>query len=86
MSRQDTRGALYRIAVEGELDPAWFDHFGGMQVSTHQGRAAVVVTILSGYVVDQAALRGLLTSLWDVNLAVIALQRMPPTAHQKRLE
>jgi len=33
------------------------------------------VTILSGEVVDQAALRGLLNRLWDLNLVLRSVQQ-----------
>jgi len=33
-------------------------------------------TILSGPVTDQAALRGLLNKIWDLNLTLISLERV----------
>jgi len=34
--------------------------------------------VLTGPIADQAALRGLLSRLWDLNLTVIALRRIAP--------
>jgi hypothetical protein len=33
-------------------------------------------TVLAGPVVDQAALRGILTRLWDLNLDIISVNRI----------
>jgi len=56
----------------GKLDERWTDWFGGMEISA-EGSEDSPVTVLTGPVVDQAALRGLLTKIWDLNLAVISV-------------
>lgn len=62
------RPAAYQIKAQGMLDETWSDWFGGMAVEFENG-----ITTLTGEVTDQAALRGVLCKLWDLNLALISL-------------
>ncbi len=64
----------YQITLEGHLDERRADWFDGLMMTTRRQNGAV--TILTGPVADQAALRGLLNQLWDFNLAVVALERL----------
>lgn len=66
---------LYQIVVEGELDAGWTTCFSGMTFSV-ESHARLPVTTLSGPVADQAALRGMLCKLWDLNLTLIAVRRI----------
>lgn len=63
--------ANYRIEVLGRLGENWLPCFEGM-VTTCAGE----VTTLTGPVADQAALRGLLCWLWDLNLTVLSVSRV----------
>ena len=63
---------VYEIRVEGELDEDyWADFLEGMAVEP-QGNE----TVISGPVVDQAALYGLLSRLRDLALTLVALRRL----------
>jgi hypothetical protein len=74
--KRDDPAAHYQIAVEGELDAGWADSFSGMSLSfeSHDGLS---VSTLTGPVTDQAALRGMICKLWDLNLTLISVQRTP---------
>ncbi len=61
----------YRIKVLGRLGESRLPCFDGMEV-TCDGE----VTTLSGPVADQAALRGLLCWLWNLNLALLSVTRI----------
>jgi hypothetical protein len=61
----------YRIKLKGCLDPDWSDWFEQMAISTEGG-----VTILKGPVADQAALHGLLIRIRDLNLTLLAVERI----------
>jgi hypothetical protein len=65
---------LYQITVEGHLDDRWADWFEGMTMTQQRDKGDI--TLLTGLVADQAALRGLLNQIWDFNLAVIAVERI----------
>jgi hypothetical protein len=67
---------VYRIEVQGKIDRRWSDWFGGMEVATG-GIEASPITVLTGSVPDQPALRGLLTKIWDLNLTVISVRLVP---------
>ena len=68
------RSAFYHSVVQGALDVAWQEWFSGMAITTDQNKDGVVTT-LQGLVADQAALRGILNKLWDLNLTVISVSR-----------
>ena len=71
----------YLIEIDGLLDPRWSYRFGDMQCDTRYDVDGRALTILSGPVVDQAALRGILTQLWDLNLTVLAVHCHEPELH-----
>lgn len=68
---------VYEIRVMGKLDERWSDWFGGMEIATGDS-AATPITVLTGPVVDQSALRGILNRLWDLNLVVISITTSTP--------
>jgi hypothetical protein len=68
----------YQITVEGKIDPSWSDWLAGMQLVSRKEADDMLVTTLSGILTDQAALRGLLNRLWDLNLVVSAVQQVEP--------
>ena len=57
--------AKYRIRVQGTLDPSWSDWLGGMSITTSGDRDEAPVTILVGRLADQAALMGVLDTLYN---------------------
>lgn len=61
----------YQIVLEGCLDDHWADWFAGLTMSHNNN-----ITILTGPITDQAALRGLLNRIWDFNLAIMAIRRL----------
>ena len=62
----------YEIRLRGPIDPSWSDWFGGLAVSvTGSGD-----TLLSGLVVDQAALHGILLRIRDLSLELVSLRRL----------
>jgi hypothetical protein len=65
---QDAQHTVYQIKMQGRLDESWSGWFGGMAI-TLEGDT----TTLTGAVADQAALRGVLSRLWDLNLALISV-------------
>ena len=67
--------ATYQIKISGVLDRRWVTWFDKMQITTETGTDGKPVTVLTGPVVDQVALRGLLTRIWDLNIVLISLQR-----------
>ena len=68
--------SIFRIAVQGRLDEAWGEWLNGLAIETAADEHGSIVTTLTGAIVDQAALRGLLNQLWDWNLTLIAVTRV----------
>ncbi len=77
MKRVQSISEIYKIEVRGRLDPSWSDWFGGMQIESG-GDPAEPVTILTGEIVDQPVLRGMLKKLGDLNLTVLSVTRVDP--------
>lgn len=62
----------YEIIIKGHLDPHRLEQFEGMTgVLLPSGE-----TLLSGPVVDQAALHGLLTLIRDLGLSLLRVNRL----------
>ena len=72
-SRLFINPASYRIRVVGRLTPDWSDRLQGMQVMPVEEQGCGPVTELSGILVDQAALMGVLTHLYGCGIALISV-------------
>ncbi len=70
--RQDSRpeGTWYEIRVKGHLGPDWSDWFEGLALLPLENGEM----LLSGHIVDQAALLGVLIKLNRLNLALLSVQ------------
>lgn len=75
--------AVYEIRVQGELDPSWQQWFSDLAVTLTRTSEQSPVTILTGPVVDQSALRGMLCKLWDLNLTLISVRRIEPDSRKE---
>jgi len=69
-------GPCYQIRVTGRLDPSWSEWLDGMEVTP----LANGETSLTGALADQAALRGVLERIFDLNLPLVALSRIDPVS------
>ena len=65
--------ASYRILVQGGLDERWSSRLGGLMITSFVTEAGLVVTQLSGELMDQAALFGVLNALYDIHLPLISV-------------
>jgi hypothetical protein len=64
--------ARYEIRVRGRLNESWFDWLDGVTMTYEAESEGPGVTVLTGSF-DQAALRGILAHLWDLNLTVLGV-------------
>ena len=67
----------YEIRVKGHLDQHWSDWFGGMTVTNEVNGD----TVISGSVVDQAALHSLLIKVYNLNLTLISVLRIETNSY-----
>ena len=63
----------YRITVEGSLGEKWSGRLGGLQIELSQQENQEPLTTLSGHVRDQAALMGVLNSLYQLHLKILSV-------------
>jgi hypothetical protein len=68
------RSPYYEIRVVGHLSPQWMDWFDGLAITLEEDGN----TLLSGPVVDQAALHGLLKGVRDLGLTLVSVNQVPP--------
>ena len=66
--------ATYRIRVRGHLPQRWSDRLGGMTITTDDQAGEAPVTTLSGWLRDQAALLGVLNTLYDLHLPLLSVE------------
>jgi hypothetical protein len=65
---------VYQIRIEGHLDDQWADWFSGLSVTQEENGDA----LLTGPIVDQAALFGLLKKVRDLGMPLVSLNRLEP--------
>ena len=65
---------VYQIRIKGHLGSGWTDWFGGLSITLEDNDA----TLLTGPVVDQAALHALLRKVRDLGVPLISVIRVEP--------
>lgn len=73
-----TQPMTYRITVPGRLDELLSDWAEGMIIAVEQLEDGTRVTTLTGTLIDQAALQGLLRRLYALGLPLISVSRVEP--------
>ncbi|MFN2106849.1 MAG: hypothetical protein ACK2U5_08345 [Candidatus Promineifilaceae bacterium] len=70
-----TSRARYTVQLQGVLDPSWADRLGGMQIVNLgvDGPDSVPVTVMTGDVADQAALAGILNTVYMLGLPLLSV-------------
>ena len=64
----------YEIRIKGHLDDRWADWFEGLTLTLEDNGE----TLLTGPVVDQAALHGLLRKVRDLGLPLVSVIQVDP--------
>jgi hypothetical protein len=65
--------ATYRIRVKGYLDSTWSDRLGGLAITSTSQDDGSTVTTLHGELLDQAALAGVLSALYNLQLPLLSV-------------
>jgi hypothetical protein len=60
---------IYKIRLKGHLDDKWADRFEGLTITLEEDGN----TLLSGPVIDQAALHGLLKKVRDLGMPLLSV-------------
>jgi hypothetical protein len=66
--------AIYQFRLQGRLGAEWGDWLEGMTISPAENGD----TLVTGPVVDQAALHGLLRKVRDLGIPLLAVNRLQP--------
>jgi hypothetical protein len=72
---------FYQITVKGHLNPNWADWFDGLTITLEDNGETPLpngTTAISGPVVDQAALHGLLRKVRDLGVPLLSVTRVRP--------
>ena len=81
-SKQNANAIIYQIRLEGQFGQQWTDWFEGLTITQEEGGT----TVLTGLMVDQSALHGLLKKVRDLGIPLISVNRMEtagsPNPHQ----
>lgn len=72
---------LYQIRLKGHLDSQWTDWFDGLTVTLEEDGN----TLLTGPVIDQAALHGLLRKVRDIGMILISVNPLPVRNQQSQV-
>ena len=65
---------VYQIRITGHLGHTWIDWFEGLTISLEDNGD----TLLTGPLVDQAALHGLLKKVRDLGMPLVSVKRVGP--------
>ena len=65
---------VYQIRIKGHLGRQWTDWFGGLTLTLEDNGE----TLLTGPVVDQAALHGVLRKVRDLGVPLLSVSRVKP--------
>jgi hypothetical protein len=63
---------VYQIRIKGHLESQWTDWFEGLAITLEENGD----TLLTGPVIDQAALHGLLKKVRDLGLPLLSVNRV----------
>ena len=69
-----SKSELYEIRIKGHLGERWINWFDGLTITLQDDG----VTLLSGPVVDEAALHGLLRKVRDLGMPLLSVNRVQP--------
>lgn len=67
---------IYQIRINGHLGSQWTDWFEGLTITLEDNGE----TLLTGPVVDQSALHGLLKKVRDLGMPLLSVIRLTPNA------
>ena len=71
--------ATYRIVVQGVLNAEWSDRLAGLAITSASREGAAPHTTLVGVIGDQAALAGVLDTLYGLHLPILRVEQIEDT-------
>ncbi len=74
-----SEAVVYQVRVEGQLNARWTEWFEGLAITLDANGD----TVLTGAVIDQAALHGLLKKVRDLGMPLISVVRIEAEPHDR---
>lgn len=71
----------YRILVAGRIADQSEDRLHGMTIVASSQEEGALTTAIQGHVIDQAQLQGILTTLYDMHLPILSVERDSEESH-----
>ncbi len=68
--------ATYRIVVQGMVSESWHGRLGGLEVTMSSPESGKPLTTLRGRLHDQAALHGVLDTLYALHLPILEVTKV----------
>ena len=72
--RDEDRRTVYQIRLKGHLSPQWRDWFEGLTITLEEDGNS----LLTGGVIDQAALHGILKRVRDLGMPLLSVNSVEP--------
>ena len=72
--KEPSHPVVYQIRIKGHLGSQWTDWFEGLSITLEEDGD----TLLTGPVIDQAALHGLLKKVRDLGLPLVSVSPVEP--------
>ena len=71
-----TKPAVYKIHVQGDLGTSSSAKLGGMQITLLNSKNREPESMLIGRITDQAALSGILYTLYELHLTILSVSML----------
>lgn len=78
--RDADQSMIYQIKVKGHLGCLWVDWFEGLDITLEENGN----TLLTGPVIDQAALHGLLRKVRDLGIPLLSVNSVDPGPEENK--
>lgn len=69
----------FQIQIQGQISPERVEYFARQGLAVRLISAGEPATLLTGEILDQSHLRGLLNKIWDLNFEVTLVRRLRQT-------
>ena len=66
----------YRIVIQGLVGKDWSDRLAGLAITTTHPETGPPRTTLEGRIHDQAELNGVLTTLYELHLPLLSVEKL----------
>lgn len=76
--------AAYQITIQGVISPGWSQQLEEMNISHMTLENGTSLTTLTGELADQAALSGVLNTIYELRLPLIAVNKLPIAGSRRK--